>query len=294
MLEQMSRIKVQVFLLVCALYIFSQIFFIFRWRIVSRLLHIEVRFRNMIRWYFISIFFNLILPTSIGGDAAKVYYLSEETKAIGSSILSVFFDRYIGMFAILCVATAAAIYSKVKIEDHMVYPYLMLISLGAVLISFFLTTNYSQWVQKLIPDRFPNLKGFVEKFNLCFRVLLNNPRNVGMCFGLSILFLFTLVIVHYLLISGLGYRMEIAHLMVFVPLIALATLVPFTINGLGIREGAYILLFSSVGLTMEECFAVAFYILAIGYVTGSVGGILYALMGGSRGKIEKMEASAGS
>jgi len=115
-----------------------------------------------------------------------------------------------------------------------------------------------------------------------------------MCFGLSILFLFTLVIVHYVLISGLGYRMEIAHLMVFVPLIALATLVPFTINGLGIREGAYILLFSSVGLTMEECFAVAFYILAIGYVTGSVGGVLYALMGGSRGKIEKMEASAGS
>ena len=45
---------------------------------------------------------------------------------------------------------------------------------------------------------------------------------------------------------------------------------------------------------MEECFAVAFYILVIGYVTGSVGGVLYALMGGSRGKIEKMEASAGS
>jgi uncharacterized protein (TIRG00374 family) len=248
----------------------------------------------MIRWYFIGIFFNLILPTSIGGDAAKVYYLSEETKAIGSSILSVFFDRYIGMFAILCFATAAAIYSRVKIGDHLVYPYLVLISLIAVLISFFLTTNYSQWVKKVIPDRFPSLKRFVEKFNLCFRVLLNNPRNVGICFGLSILFLFTLVIVHYILIAGLGHKMEIAHLMVFIPLIALATLVPFTINGLGIREGAYILLFSSVGLTMEECFAVAFYILAIGYITGSVGGILYALMGGSRGKIEKMEATARS
>jgi glycosyltransferase 2 family protein len=61
-----------------------------------------------------------------------------------------------------------------------------------------------------------------------------------------------------------------------VPIIALINLLPFTFNGLGLREGAYLFLFVPIGVAPEAAVAMslAFYFLRFG--AGLVGGLMYA------------------
>ena len=51
-------------------------------------------------------------------------------------------------------------------------------------------------------------------------------------------------------------------------------------NGMGLREGAYIMLFTQVGATEHEAAALAFLWLGITVLTSLPGGIIYALRGG--------------
>jgi hypothetical protein len=66
---------------------------------------------------------------------------------------------------------------------------------------------------------------------------------------------------------------------VFVPLISLGGMLPVSVNGLGVREALYILLFGRIGATTELAVALALLYLAVTFVASLPGGLLYAMQG---------------
>ena len=65
------------------------------------------------------------------------------------------------------------------------------------------------------------------------------------------------------------------HFFVFVPLLGLIMMLPISINGLGLREGAGVLLFTRIGLSEEEAFLMEFltYVVMVG--VSLIGGIVF-------------------
>ena len=79
-----------------------------RWWLLLRPVALAVPYLRMVAFYFIGMFFNIFLPTIVGGDAVKAILLARETGAPARSTMSVFMERNVGLFALLTIATVAA------------------------------------------------------------------------------------------------------------------------------------------------------------------------------------------
>ena len=66
------------------LYAGGQALSAWRWRMLLEPVALSVPYRRMVSFYFIGMFFNLFLPTIVGGDAVKALLLARETGAAGA------------------------------------------------------------------------------------------------------------------------------------------------------------------------------------------------------------------
>ena len=65
--------------------------------------------------------------------------------------------------------------------------------------------------------------------------------------------------------------------LIFIPIVNLATAIPLTINGVGVRESVYYLLFSQVGVPVESAVTLALLNLVVMMMAALPGGIVYSL-----------------
>ena len=85
------------------------------------------------------------------------------------------------------------------------------------------------------------------------------------------------VVLYYILIGrSLGLKIPAFDYFVFIPLVLLLQLIPMFINGLGVREGAYVAVFGFYGLTSSAALSFSFIEIAFGLIVGLIGAVLYA------------------
>jgi uncharacterized protein (TIRG00374 family) len=87
----------------------------YRWYLLLKPLGIETSFPRIVSLYYLGMYFNFFLPSAIGGDVFKVYYLNKETGRLSASTASVFLDRDVGMGGLLIAATLVAAYGGTRI-----------------------------------------------------------------------------------------------------------------------------------------------------------------------------------
>jgi hypothetical protein len=91
------------------------------------------------------------------------------------------------------------------------------------------------------------------------------------------------VFMDYVVARAIGIQLPALYFLVFAPLVTLATVVPLTIAGLGIREGTYVGLFALVGLPGAEAFTMSLLSFSLSLWVCALGAVFYALQGGARG-----------
>jgi len=192
-------------------------------------------------------FFNHFMPGAVGGDAVKAYYLYKETGHGGSSLGSVFLDRYVGYCALLSIGLLSGIaaYGDLKtIGLHWLTPSLFILFLSGSLLFFGLR----------IGRRFKAVSDFYDYFHDTLR----DRRAIGKAFLLSLTIQILNILEIELISLGLGQHPSFTALFVFVPLIISVMAVPISISGLGLREGAFVVLFGLTGISAEASTAISF------------------------------------
>jgi len=215
-----------------------------RWSI---LLGGEQPVRRIYSLTLIGAFFNNLLPGAIGGDAVKAYYLYKEAGQGGRIIASVFMDRYVGYAALLCIGLVsgiAAFRDLATVRMQWLTPLLFLAFLAGSLAVFGLR----------IGRRFASIADFYEYFHETIRDRLLLAKTFLLSLGVQVLSIFMV----YLIARGIGHQPTFAALFVFVPIIVTAMMVPLSISGLGIREGAFVLLFGLTGIPAEASTTISF------------------------------------
>ena len=102
-----ANLRIEYWLAALALYLGIQMISGFRWQLLAKPLGYERPVWQFTRFYFIGMFFNLFLPTSVGGDVVRAWYLGDGSEA--SAFLSVLVDRLSGfvvLLALACIAVA--------------------------------------------------------------------------------------------------------------------------------------------------------------------------------------------
>lgn len=192
-------------------------------------------------------FFNHLLPGAVGGDAVKVYYLYRETQQGGKSLASVFMDRYIGYFGLLSIGLAsgiAAFRDLAAVGMQWVAPALFASFLAGSLLVFGLR----------IGRRFASVANFYDFFH---ETLRNRPV-MAKAYAISLLIQTLTILSVSLIARGLGQSPSFAALFVFVPIVITVMMVPVSISGLGLREGAFVLLFGLTGVPAEASASISF------------------------------------
>ena len=280
LIRQLRATRLEYVLLGILLYCLGQMISAYKWYLLLAPVRLVISYGRAVAIYFIGMFFNIFLPTIVGGDAVKAILLSRETGAVGRATMSVFMERNVGLLALLTIAAIAVWYAPPVRLLGMSLPMLVLLLLaGYVVANLVLASPRAYAAVDAIVALAP-LGGMRHRAASLYDELVPYRNHVGLLvitIGLSFLFQAIVIGVVFLNARALGQSFSISALAVFVPLISLAGMVPVTLNGLGVREALYVLLFGQLGATRDLAVSLALLYLAVTFVASLPGGIVYAL-----------------
>jgi len=112
-------------------------------------------------------------------------------------------------------------------------------------------------------------------------------------FLVSIAYQLLIVVFSYLVGTALGLGISFRYFMLCVPFTVIISLVPISINGVGIREGGYVFLLSKIGHSSSEAVSLSLLIYALSLLVSLIGGFLYLLGGDQVRPVRELNGPAG-
>lgn len=247
---------------------------------------LPIPFGKVIQLSFIGYFFNNFMPTAVGGDIVKAYYAHRQTGQTAKSFISVFMDRFIGLFTFICLATLALILSWKNIDIGLKKIVLIFAFAGTAI--FFIILNGS--VAKVVLSMLSKFKlwNIGERISRVYRAAHEYKNKKGIIFaaiGVSLAAQSTYFLVVYLFSKSVGSGLHLGTIFLIMPIVCVITMLP-SLGGLGLREGAIVAFFGPL-MGTDKAFSMSILLLAMLLVLSLIGGLIYAFA--SQFKIKKAE-----
>lgn len=236
-LSAMKGIGVSHFFSAVLLYIFSQLISSFR---LQLLLPEKFTIKKLFSICLIGAFFGSFLPGIIGGDAVRAYYLNKKAKKMSLTLASIFMDRYLGYVSLMIIGISAAPFALSYFGDS---PYKW--AMPFIFVAFIIGSILFFGLQ--LGKRFRGVSEFYEYFSALKTRKGAIVKAVLISFFIQFLS-FSMVVI---LAAGMGEKIPLLLLFVFLPIIVTITTIPVSISGLGVREGAFVLLLGLIGVKPE-------------------------------------------
>jgi uncharacterized membrane protein YbhN (UPF0104 family) len=261
------KTKVSYLLIGLVLYPLGQVICAIKWQYLARALGIHKDLKPMVGLYFIGMFFNLFLPTSIGGDITRSLYLNPRSGNTRSSFLSVLVERGTGVLSMLILASVVML-SRYGATLPTILRY------GFPVASVFVFVFI--WI---LPYALRNTRTKIRR--LLFQELIvfwKHPRIGIVAVLYSVIFHSILVAIHVCIARALSLNIPVPYHFITVSLASLASLLP-SFNGIGVRDGAYIYLLSRIGIDKGFGLLFSFLWFLIMAVSSFIGCIVYLIQG---------------
>lgn len=238
-----------------------------RWRFTTRCLGLALAMKTAVREYYLAMFLNQCLPGGVAGDVNRAWRHGSGSGARQASLHAVMIERLSGQLVMLAVALSASIwlaaeYPGVRMlvggwggwggwDDGAMIPALMLM-VGVVFVVAFGTRLWQ------------GLRTYLATLGKDIYRGLLNPRVLPLQIVSSLLVVATYLTVFWLLAfsaaDGDMSAVQVFTLMALCSLLLLAMIIPVTVAGWGVREGAAAVLWPLAGLPAEQGVA-----LSVGY-----------------------------
>ncbi|MBW2662685.1 MAG: flippase-like domain-containing protein [Deltaproteobacteria bacterium] len=248
-----------------------------RWQRLLKSQMVHVKLLSLIDSYLVGSFFNVFMPTRIGGDVARVSDLRQATKSISRSASSVFVERFLGMSVLLSFALCASLIQlPLAKQIPAIWIGLSVAVLGLVLL---LLAVFTQFISLFI--RFIPLEKLRNKMLIEWKVFRDNTvwllsRRKALAWGLwySILLQLNVVIHFWVIGEALGFNIALLNYFFLIPIQLVILMLP-SINGIGLREASSIVLFGFYGIGASQAAAFAFVDLAMMLAIGLIGWVRF-------------------
>jgi len=257
----------------------SVILLALRWHLLTRTYGMTIKIMPLFIYYFIGLFFNNFLPTSIGGDLSRAYYLARQSGEHSASIGTVFLERLVGLLATLSFAVLSFFWlMKYFHTNRIIYVTLVVI----MAISMFLATVMSRRLYRKFNGflsllTFYNIGDKIKKVFDTLHFYRNKKWILLGTYFYSLLAQFALIIMNYILARSLGlFEISFGYLILVVPITFVIGLLP-SINGIGVRDTGYLLLLTRLGLTPAEVLSLSFTVTIIPIFLSLFGGFFFLL-----------------
>lgn len=278
-LRSVEALPLSVFLGCVGLYTLGYVISTLRWQrlLVAEGIHLPLW--RLILVYFEAAFFNLFLPTLIGGDIVRGYTIYRITRGHDASIASILVDRLSGFAAMVAIALVALGFAYQRLQDPQVTG--MILAVAAVFIVA-MTLLLNDRVKNVATGilRVVGLVRFQAKIQGLVDALHRYRRHhqaLGQALLLSCMLQALIIITYYLIGTALNLGVPLAYFFLYVPLITVMAMLPVSVAGLGVREGGVIYFFAKVGVDPAAALGMSLVWFSLTLAVSGLGGLIFLL-----------------
>lgn len=272
--DRLGRIDAAWLLAAIGLFLVQYVTAALRWQLILVTLDHGLPARRLAEIFAIGLFFNQALPSTIGGDALRIWRTYSYGLPLGRAVSGVLLDRALGFVALFLLAAIGLPWSFPLLGDHPV----RWIVPGVVLAAF-LALALLLSLDRLLPTAWQRRRSFRGLAGLARdgRQVLLHLRSLVPLTLLGLIASFCAISVVYALAQALGLTLSLLSCLMLVPILFTVTAVPVSLAGWGLREGAAIFLFALVGLPQTDALALSLAYGLLAATTSLPGGLVWLL-----------------
>lgn len=261
-----------------------------RWQVVMQAMNVRLPFLQTFGISWIGIFFNQALPSSVGGDAVRIYKAYKTGMSLSRAVNGVMLDRVATVLGLVLIVVMAVPFFTERVGDaeaRWVIPAVSVLAIGGVaglVILMFLDH---------LPSRYSHyrlVRGLALLAADTRRVFLS-PGDALKVMVISLIGHANIALAVYLIASSLGLGVTWIDCLVLMPPVLLLMTLPISIAGWGIREGAMVTAFGLIGVPAEGALVLSIMFGISAILVALPGGLVW-LMSGDRNiqDVEQTEA----
>jgi uncharacterized protein (TIRG00374 family) len=271
---QLLKLNPLVFAAALGIFLLAQLLFVIRWRMLLRVLSINIGLGVGLKLHFLGWFYNNCLPSSVGGDLLRAWYITKhvESNKRTEAALSVFFDRAIGLTGMFLMAAGcwwlipvegqfdgqeAEIGSKIGILERIGENWLILVIVAVVLIAGFAGFAANKRGRRLLVKVWVKFRAIAAEGIAAAKLYARSPLTIIGTIALTVVLQGISIAGFSLLGRNLGIDVPIKYYFVFFPVSWLIGTIPISIGGLGVMEGSISYMFKAIGVSGKNASAIA-------------------------------------
>ncbi|MHB8599704.1 MAG: lysylphosphatidylglycerol synthase transmembrane domain-containing protein [Ktedonobacteraceae bacterium] len=262
----------------------------YQWRSLLLGEKIHVDLAGLINLYMVGIGFSHFLPTGMGGDAVKALYVGRESSNHPGSVSAVLMCRVTGFIGMLLIAYTALIIWQGSFTTTIITSFSLLsLLVGGMIGGAVMSIGL---LPRLLKGKWKNARIFTSVLQVgsALYISAKRPRSLLAAILYGVGFQAVAILNCYAYANAIGIQASLRFYCVAVPLIALVSFLPISINGYGLRESTYIYIFSTIHVQPAIALLLALMLDAQTLVFGVIGGCIYFRLSGQiKSKLEAQE-----
>jgi uncharacterized protein (TIRG00374 family) len=244
-----------------------------RWQSVLRALGASLEFMCTFKIVYIGTFFNQTLPSSVGGDAVRIYRAYKSGLSLSTAVNGVMLERLATVLALLGLVVIFQPFLLERINISMsawVFPVLAVLGI--------LGTGFIMFLDRLPESlrRWRLVRGLAY-LAADTRLVFLQPRHTLPIIAISMMGHINVSLCMWVLglSLGLGDQLNFIDCLVIVPPMLLITTLPISIAGWGVREGVMVAALGYIGISTESTLLLSILFGLVGVVTALPGGLIW-------------------
>ncbi len=276
--EILKSANINLILLAAATHIFGVWITVVRWKTLLLTQQINVSMGYLTSSALIGLFFNNLLPTSVGGDIFRAYDIAKKTnKPVEISLSVVLAGRFTGIISAGVFAIIALFLGFTAIGERSVIIPIAIFFFICAFIAFIILNPSLLRLDKVI-GRIKFLSKIRQRLMNTYQTFLNFKKfkwALVRVFVYSMLLQFSVILFYFFAARAFGIRLDFTAFFFIVPLITIIAMVPISIGGIGLRENSLVFILVAMGVLKEKAALSSLTTLLFLLFLGIIGGIVY-------------------
>ena len=243
-----------------------------RWREISALCKAPLTDLQAFRYNMIGAFFNQTLPSSIGGDAVRLWLVNRTGVGWRAATYSILTDRAVGLIALALIVVASLPWSHGMIDDNRGRLALVFVDFAALAggLGFLLLSRLPwSWLKNWWPTK------HIHACSLIANEVIFSRRSGPKVAILSLSIHVLAVVIAWCATRSIAAPANFEQVFMLTPPIMLITMMPISIAGWGVREATMMVAFGYAGLARTDGMVVSILFGLVYFIVGGLGGLVW-------------------
>lgn len=252
-----------------------------KWQVLLRAKGLAHPYGDLLSIIWVSNFFGHFLPSAVGGDSLRMWQVARRSDRAPEAVSTVFVERLTGVMSLAALAVLGGLWSFARWGEHAIVVTLLVPLAALLVILTALWTPQGEGLLRWTLSHFRRLPGyqFLTQAVEAVQSFRHHPRPLLASLAISLIVQFNRVAAVLCLARAAGTTLYLGEAFVVVPSALFIAMLPLTVGGLGLHEGAFVVLLGFVDVGKPAAFALALLNRFAAMTSNVPGGLLFLAEG---------------